>query len=44
MIATIVKIDLVGSKAVSAANRLKNPSIRKQLLEKLLEISNSKFP
>lgn len=44
MIATIVKIDLVGSKSVSAANQMKNPSIRKQLLEKLLEISKSTFP
>jgi hypothetical protein len=44
MIATIVKIDLVGSKSVSAANQLSNPSIRKQLLEKLLEISKSNFP
>ena len=44
MIATIVKIDLVGSKTVSAANQLKNPAIRKQLLEKLIEISKSKFP
>ncbi|HEY2466761.1 MAG TPA: hypothetical protein VGI45_02815 [Terracidiphilus sp.] len=44
MIATIVKIDLVGSKTVSAANQLKNPAIRKQLLEKLIEISRSKFP
>jgi hypothetical protein len=44
MIATIVKIDLVGSKSVSAANQLKNPNIRRQLLEKLLEISKSNFP
>ena len=44
MIATIVKIDLVGSKSVSAANQLKNPDIRKQLLGKLLEIAGSKFP
>jgi len=29
MIATIVKIDLVGSKSVSAANQLKNPAIQK---------------
>lgn len=44
MIATIVKIDLVGSKSVSAAHQIKNPMIRKQLLDKLLEISKSKFP
>jgi hypothetical protein len=44
MIDTIVKIDLVGSKAVSAANQLRNPGIRKQLLEKLLDISENKFP
>lgn len=44
MIATIVKIDLVGSKSVSAAHQLKNPAIRKQLLEKLIEISKSRFP
>jgi hypothetical protein len=44
MVATIVKIDLVGSKAVSAANQLRNPGIRKQLLDKLLEISRVHFP
>ncbi len=44
MIATIVKIDLVGSKSVAAANQIRNPMIRKQLLDRLLEVSKSKFP
>ncbi|HLJ87635.1 MAG TPA: hypothetical protein VKZ53_12495 [Candidatus Angelobacter sp.] len=44
MVETIVKIDLVGSKSISGANQLKNPSIRKQLLERLLEISINTFP
>jgi DNA-binding PadR family transcriptional regulator len=44
MIATIVKIDLVGSKSVAASHQLRNPAVRQQLLEKLLEISKNKFP
>jgi hypothetical protein len=44
MIASIIKIDLVGSKSVASASQLKNPAIRKQLLEKLLDVANSKFP
>ncbi len=44
MIATVVKIDLVASKSVAAAQQGKNPGIRTQLLEQLLKTTRSAFP
>lgn len=44
MQATIVKIDLCGSKEFSAAHERQDPSIRKRTLERLLSIAKNCFP